>query len=113
MKSGIVAFDSAIRRWRLGELGGEPLRDARVVLRSNSSRILLHAVRLGLGIGTLPCLLARADRSLERVPAGAPAEIDDLFLVVHADVQRTTRVRAVIEAMEARLAEVAGELTAD
>jgi hypothetical protein len=32
--------------------------------------------------------------------------------VVHADVQRTTRVRAVIEAIEARLAEVAADLAA-
>ena len=87
------------------------MRDARVVLRANSTYMLLHAVRLGLGIGPLPCFLARRDRSLERVPSAAPADLDELWLVVHADVQRTARVRAVIDAIEARLAEVGRALS--
>jgi DNA-binding transcriptional LysR family regulator len=107
----VVAYETGIRHWRLGQLGGEPLRDARVVLRTNSTQMLLQAVRLGLGVGPLPCLLARTDRTLERVPSAAPTELDDLWLVVHADLQRTSRVRAVIEAIEARLAEVGEELS--
>jgi DNA-binding transcriptional LysR family regulator len=59
----------------------------------------------------LPCFLARRDRTVEPVLPTAPAELDDLWLVVHADVQRTARVRAVIEAVEARLAQVGGELS--
>jgi DNA-binding transcriptional LysR family regulator len=107
----IVAHSGTMRAWRMDQLGGEALRDARVVLRANSTYMLLRAVRLGLGIGPVPCFLGRADRNLERVPADAPPELDDLWLVVHADVQRTTRVRAVIDAIEARLAEVAAELS--
>jgi DNA-binding transcriptional LysR family regulator len=106
----IVAYNATIPHWPSGQLGGEALGDARIVLRTNSTQMLLNAVRLGLGIGPLPCFLARTDRSLERVPSATPAEADELWLVVHADVQRTTRVRAVIEAMEARLAEVAADL---
>jgi DNA-binding transcriptional LysR family regulator len=107
----VVTYEAGIRHWRLGQLAGEPVRDVRVVLRSNSTQMLLHAVRQGLGVGPLPCLFARSDRSLERVPAGAPADLDDVWLVVHADLQRTARVRAVIEALEARLAEVAEDLS--
>lgn len=107
----IVAYNPTIPHWPFGPRGGEPVGDARIVLRTNSTQMLLRAVRLGLGIGPLPCFLARADRSLERVPSATPAESDELWLVVHADVQRTTRVRAVIEAIEARLAEVAAELS--
>ena len=107
----ILAYSTTTRRWRQDQLGGEPVGDARIVLRTNSTRMLLHAVRLGLGIGPLPCFLARADRTLERVPSTGTAELDDLWLVVHADVQRTARVRAVIEALEARLGEMAGELS--
>ena len=107
----IVAYSTAIRHWRIDQIGGERVLDARVVLRANSTYMLLQAVRLGLGIGPLPCFLARTDRNLERVPSSAPPDIDDLWLVVHADVQRTTRVRAVIDAIEARLAEVSGELS--
>ena len=81
------------------------------MLRTNSTLMLLQAVRLGIGIGSLPCILARPDPELERVPAGAPAELDDVSLVVHPDVQRTSRVRAVIEAVEMRMAEAAAELS--
>jgi DNA-binding transcriptional LysR family regulator len=107
----IVAYNTTVRSWRSGQPGGEPVRDARIVLRTNSTLMMLHAVRLGLGIGALPCFLARLDRTLERVLSTTTAEADELWLVVHADVQRTSRVRAVIEAIESRLAEVAGELS--
>jgi DNA-binding transcriptional LysR family regulator len=89
------------------------VRDARVILRANTTHMVLRAVRLGLGIGPVPCYLARGDRNLERVYSDSPVELDDLWLVVHADVQHTTRVRAVIEAVEARLAEVAEELSGE
>jgi DNA-binding transcriptional LysR family regulator len=107
----LVGFDAGIRHWRPGPLGAEPVRDARVVLRTNSTLMLLQAVRLGIGIGSLPCILARADPELERVPAGAPAELDEVWLVVHPDVQRTSRVRAVIEALEKRMADTAADLS--
>ncbi len=107
----VVGYDAGIRHWRLGQLGGEPVRDARVVLRTNSTLMLLQAVRLGIGIGSLPCCLALPDPSLERVPSAAPAELDEVWLVVHADVQRTSRVRAVIEALEARMADTAAALS--
>jgi DNA-binding transcriptional LysR family regulator len=99
----VVTYDSGIRDWRAGDLGGESLHDARVVVRTNSTSMLYQAVREGLGIGALPCILAKTDRALERVPAGAPVELDGVWLVVHRDVQRTARVRAVIEAIEARI----------
>ena len=107
----LVGLDVGPRGFRLGILDGEPFREGRVVLRTNSVLMLLSAVRLGLGIGPLPCALARPDPTLERVPALAPIELDELWLVVHADVQRTSRVRAVIDAIEARMAAIAPELT--
>ncbi|MGZ6126301.1 MAG: LysR family transcriptional regulator [Myxococcales bacterium] len=107
----VVAHNTGVRQMRLGQIGGDPVRDGRVLLRTNSTHMILHAVRLGLGIGPLPCFLARGDRTLERVPSTTMPEPAELWLVVHADVQRTTRVRAVIEAIESRLAEVAGELS--
>ncbi len=107
----LVGYDTGIRHWRPGPLGAEAVRDARVVLRTNSTLMLLKAVRLGIGIGSLPCILAGADPELERVPAGAAAELDEVWLVVHPDVQRTGRVRAVIETLELRMAETAAELS--
>jgi DNA-binding transcriptional LysR family regulator len=106
---GLSGHDIVAYNWQFR--GHEPARDGRVVLRTNSTHMLMHAVRLGLGIGPLPCFLARADRALEPVPSTLPAEADELWLVVHADVQRTTRVRAVIEAIEERLARLADDLS--
>src|SRR5258708_642713 len=109
----LVGYDAGIRHWRPGPLGAEPVRDARVVLRTNSTLMLLQAVRLGIGIGSVPCIRARPDPELERVPAGAPAELDEVWLVVHPDVQRTSRVRAVIDALEARMADIAADLSSE
>ncbi|HUJ26103.1 MAG TPA: LysR substrate-binding domain-containing protein [Myxococcales bacterium] len=108
----VLTFDAGIRDWRRGQLGGEPLRDARVVMRSNSGMALLAAIRSGIGIGPLPAVLAARDPRLVRVPAGAPLEMEPAWLVVHPDVHRTSRVRAVIEAVDTRLAAIAGELMA-
>ncbi len=108
----IVTFNVGIRQWRVGgQFGGEPVHDGRVVLRTNSALTLLKAVQVGLGIGPLPCALADPDPKLERVLPTVPAELDELWLVVHPDVQRTSRVRAVIDAIEARMAEIAARLS--
>ncbi|HWE24528.1 MAG TPA: LysR family transcriptional regulator [Myxococcales bacterium] len=107
----VILYSAPIRYWRHGHLGGEPLGDVRVVLRANSTHAILAAVRLGLGIGPLPCFLAASDRALARVPSPAAIELDELWMVVHADVQRTSRVRAVIDAIEARLAGISGQLS--
>lgn len=109
----LVTYSNVFAKWRYGQPGGEPVRDGRVVLRTNSTSMLVRAVRMGLGIGPLPCFLARSDKSLERVLPAAPGESDDLWLVVHKDVQRTSRVRAVIDAIEARLGEIGADLPAN
>jgi DNA-binding transcriptional LysR family regulator len=106
----IVAFDTGMRTYRKGgELAGEPLRDVRFVLRTNSVLMLLSAVRQGLGIGPFPCVLAQPHPELEKI-FDAPPELDELWLVVHRDVQQTGRVRAVLEAVEARLQELSERL---
>ena len=101
----------AIRSWRQGTLVGEPLRDARIVLRVNSTGVILESVRLGLGIGPLPCAIADGDRLLQRVLPEAPLEQDDLWLVMNPDVARTMRVRAVLDAIEARLQSMSDRLS--
>ncbi len=100
-----VQLEEGIRSWQTTRLP-----DARVVVRANNSMSLLDAVVLGLGIGVLPCGLADRHPLLRRVwPTVAP-EMDDLFLVVHQDVQRTGRVRAVIDALEERSARIEKQL---
>jgi DNA-binding transcriptional LysR family regulator len=103
-----VELEEGIRSWQTTRLA-----DARVVLRANNSVTLVDAVALGLGMGVLLCCLGDGHPALRRVWPSASPEIDDLFLVVHQDVQRTGRVRAVIEALEERCAEIRSELNGE
>jgi DNA-binding transcriptional LysR family regulator len=106
----LIAFDTGPRTYRKGgELAGEPVREARFVMRTNSVLMLTKAVQQGLGIGPFPCVLAEGDPGLERI-FDAPPEMDELWLVIHPDVQQTGRVRAVIDAIEARLRELDARL---
>jgi DNA-binding transcriptional LysR family regulator len=111
--SGLAGHDVVMLEGRTpsgATIAGEDPSAARIVLRTNNSLALHRAVALGIGIGALPCYIGDADRELRRVFPDAPVELDDLWLVVHADLTRTSRVRAVIDALEARLEEVASAL---
>jgi DNA-binding transcriptional LysR family regulator len=71
--------------------------DGRVALRTNSITTVLDAVRLGWGAGDLPCFVGDEMPELERAfPAEKPDSLD-VWLIVHADVQRTARVRVLVD----------------
>jgi DNA-binding transcriptional LysR family regulator len=68
----------------------------RLVFRCNSSLSLLAAVRAGMGVAVLPCFVAATDPELVRLEAPEPVH-HELWILFHADLGRTPRVRAVIE----------------
>lgn len=100
-----LELEEGIRSWQTSRLA-----DARVVLRTNAMPNLLEGVALGLGIAVLACCIADRHPFLRRVWPSATPELDDLFLVVHEDLRRTGRVRALIEALEERCAQAQAEL---
>jgi len=102
----VVAPESWMRSW------SRPLPEARYALRANSMSALVLAVSLGMGIGVLHCWMADPHPELVRLWPNEPLEHDDVYLVLHHDVQRTGRVRAFVEALEQRAAEVAPRLEA-
>ena len=59
--------------------------------------MVLEAVRLGWGAGDLPCFVGDATAGLERAFPGEKPELLDVWLIVHADVQRTSRVRTIVD----------------
>lgn len=84
---GMIALDQAVP-------------DARPRFRSSSSAAQLHAVATGAGLGMLHVMAAEDDPRLVRV---MPHEIEarrSYWLVVHADLQRLPRVRAVIDFLD-------------
>lgn len=70
--------------------------DRRVVFRCNSTAALLAAARTGLGVAVLPRYLADAEPGLARLAGPEPVD-HELWLLVHGDLRRAPRVRAVIE----------------
>jgi DNA-binding transcriptional LysR family regulator len=67
-----------------------------VVFRSNSTASLVVAARSGLGVALLPCYIADAEPGLVRLGGPEPVE-HELWLLVHGDLRRSPRVKAVIE----------------
>jgi DNA-binding transcriptional LysR family regulator len=78
-------------RW-LHELAPE----RRVVYSCNSTTSLFAAARQGLGVVLLPCYIGDADPALRRLDGPEPPP-DEIWLLVHGDLRRTPRIRAVIE----------------
>jgi DNA-binding transcriptional LysR family regulator len=68
----------------------------RVVYRCNSTTSLLAASRQGLGVVMLPCYIGDADPALRRLDGPEPAP-HEIWLLVHGDLRRTPRIRAVID----------------
>lgn len=64
---------------------------------SNSMLARLVAVRDGIGVGYLPCFMAHRERSLERLDLGLPPVGADIWMLVHADLRRNARVRALVD----------------
>jgi DNA-binding transcriptional LysR family regulator len=72
----------------------EHLREDRV-LRLNSILAATEAVAAGFGAGPLPCFLGDP-RGLTRLEA-PPIPSAECWLVVHPDLEKTPRVRAVMD----------------
>ncbi len=75
----------------------------RIVARGLSTADVLHGVVAGAGIGALPCVLGDAEPSLVRL-LDAPREAwSSVWLLTHAELKPSARVRAVIAHLIAAL----------
>src|SRR5262245_7237606 len=79
-----------------------------LALQANDLSTLLTAVRAGLGVAVLPCIMASSQPDLARVPTPMPPLTRELWLLFHRDVGRSPDVRAVID----RIAQIATEARA-
>jgi DNA-binding transcriptional LysR family regulator len=71
--------------------------DAHVALRSNSWLTRFAAARASLGIAPLPCFVAESVPGLLRIGGPNDRTERELWLIVHRDLQRVARVRAVMQ----------------
>lgn len=72
-------------------------------LKASNLAAILAAARAGIGLAVLPCFLATASGELSEV-IGA-VFVEDLWLVIQADLSASTRIRAVSEFLAGVLAE--------
>ncbi|HMF41652.1 MAG TPA: LysR family transcriptional regulator [Polyangia bacterium] len=86
-------------------------RGLRVPVRGDHILTVRAAAVAGEGIAVIPCFLAAGVPELERV--GAPISAHDVWLVQHADLQRTPRIRAVSEVIVERFARHARVLSGE
>ena len=84
--------------WLMQQSGGKA-----PVTRSNSMASLVHAVKAGLGIGTLPCSVADPDRDLIRCSDPIPEGRVSSWIVTRRELKDTPRVRAFIDFMAPHL----------
>lgn len=80
-----------------------------VAFRCNTGLPLAAAARGGLGAAVLPCFVADQDPGLVRLDGPEPPPYE-LWLLVHGDLRRVPRVRAVIEWVDRVVADARGLL---
>jgi DNA-binding transcriptional LysR family regulator len=76
-----------------------------VALRASSMLMHVEAIRAGTGRGILPCYVGDGHPLLERLTPPIPELAADYWIIVHRDLRRAARVRAVIDWMTALFAE--------
>lgn len=92
-----IAPDDSLRRLAIARWLRESLPEAQVVLRSDSLMGLFEAARAGLGLATLPCFMADPEPGLRRVEGPLAGTETALWLLTHADLRRTARIRAFLD----------------
>jgi DNA-binding transcriptional LysR family regulator len=108
----LLGFDESLddvpqQMWLRDRARGHPL-----VFRANDLVSLLSAVRAGLGAAVLPFFATGNDPDLVCLAReGVPGR--DIWLVVHEDVRRSPRVRAVMDVLVEIMAQERGLLTGD
>jgi DNA-binding transcriptional LysR family regulator len=100
----VVAYNDAMshlpqERW-LAQL--VPAR--RTVFRANSLNTQLAVTRAGLGLAVLPRYLGDADPVLARLDLTPPPPGRDIWVIVHSELRRSPRVRAVLDFVVATVA---------
>lgn len=77
--------------------------DDRVIMHHASAMGMMSAIRSGLGIAVLPCIVADVDPELVQCVPPKDDHGRQMWLVTHERVRRSPRVRAVIDFLYERL----------
>lgn len=92
-----LAPDDSLSQSRSARWIAANVPNDRVVYRANSLLALSQAAGAGFGVAALPCYLGDPDPGLRRV-AGPMTEMETaLWLLVHPDIRKVARIRALLD----------------
>lgn len=95
-----VAIDDSLSQHRSLAWLARQVRLQDVSMRCNSFMSVAHACASGLGLAVLPCFTGDAIPALQRV-GDRLAELDtDAWLLTHADLRDTARIRVVLDVLQ-------------
>lgn len=101
------------REFAIPEWVTENFSEFRVALSADSISSVHGAVRAGVGIASLPCFQAERDEALVRLDIKMPEPTWGIWVLTHADLRATARVRAckdfLEQTLEAQRATILGE----
>jgi DNA-binding transcriptional LysR family regulator len=92
----IITFDDSLASTPGGTWFGAHGGGSNVAMRGNSVVAVLNAAICGMGVAVLPCFLAGPEPRLQRLSPRILGD-RDVYLVVHPDLARVARVRAVMD----------------
>jgi DNA-binding transcriptional LysR family regulator len=94
---GIITWTEEYAHVRGGPWFAEYAHSATVALASDSARVHFAACKAGIGVAILPCRVADRDADLVCLLPCERVLSVELWEVVHRDLVRTARVRAVMD----------------
>jgi DNA-binding transcriptional LysR family regulator len=94
-----VAPDDSMASTTVGRFMAREVPDGLVSFRANSLATLARAAAAGLGVAALPCYLGDSTADLHRVRGPLPDYTLDLWVLTHADLRNTARVRALVDSV--------------
>lgn len=92
----VVGFADKATNTELGRWSDHVARNAYVVMRCSSQGDMLAAVRAGVGIAAMSCLVGNSYPELVRVAPQKLAGLSDMWLLAHPDLTGLPAMRAVI-----------------
>jgi len=93
----IITWTEECAHFAGGQWLAENAKDAQVILATNERRLQYAACRAGVGLAILPCATADRDPDLICLLRSESVIQRELWLVVHRDLIRVARVRAVMD----------------
>jgi DNA-binding transcriptional LysR family regulator len=92
----VIGFADKATNAELGRWSDRVARHATVVMRCSSQSDMLAAVRAGIGISAMSCMVATACPDLVRVAPQKLAGLSDIWLLAHPDLVGLPAMREVI-----------------